>query len=1226
MKNLDDIYEILSEHKPDILCLQETHLNAKQTHFLTQYRVFRKDRDGCTHSSGGVALVVQKSIACHKISLQTNLEAVAMRAIVFDRLTTVCSLYIPPDHHLQANELESLVDELPYPFILMGDFNAHHQLWGSARVDARGRLLEKFLLSSGNCLFNKKHPTYYNTTHNTYSAIDLAIGSPTLFPLVEWSVIPNPYGSDHFPITLRSINSPTIPIHTQRFREEVADWKKFREMSQMSYASIEEIDIEQATNIITAHIIGAAHSAIPQTSGRNNKPRPWWNEECKVARKQQNKAWAALRRYPTTENLVAFKRAKAKGRRIRREAKTNSWKTFLSSINSYTDTKKVWKRISALQGRQTSTIPLVSTTGDTLEDQANALGQHFESVSSSAHYTAQFLQHKLLMERQPLRKKKADRMGYNCPFTKHEFAVALSTCGKSAPGPDKITYEMLKHVHPNTQDAILFLFNKIWQAGRLPKSWKESIVVGILKEGKDTSLPSSYRPIALTSCLCKLFEKMINRRLIYFLEHNGILDSSQAGFRSGRCTTDALVAFESYVRDAFVHKQHCITIFFDLEKAYDTTWRYGILLDLCSFGVCGNMLNVIEDYLTHRTFRVRIGHVLSRVFTQENGVPQGGVLSCSLFIVKMNSLKNILPRSLFYSVYVDDVQISFKSCNMAICERQIQLGVNRLSGWANENGFKFNCEKSSCVVFSKLRGMREEPCVTLEGKPIPVEKEHKFLGVLLDEKLSFIPHIKKLRIKCMKALNILKILSHQSYGTDRECLLSIFNSLVRSRIDYGSPVYQSAPKSALKLLDPVYHLGLRLATGAFRTSPIESLYVESDMWSLDSQRAYTALLYAVKTTSIIKHPSNILIHDTSTVSLFLKRPSLPQPYAITVNTIASNINISFKDTYKTTFTDVTAPWKLSPVVCDMSFRNIDKANAPTALIHQHFFSLQHKYHCTEFYTDASKTNSTVSCAVCGPNLSASKTLNPDCSIFTGETHGILMAVEYIIQQEIARSVIYTDSLSVVTALSSAKPHKNAVFNFLLNTIMAAYSMGLEITVCWIPGHCGIPGNEAADREAAAATLRNKVDITSVPYPDLKPVVKRKLRELWQKHWDSQTENKLHVIKPRIGRYRTEKRNRLIEVTFCRLRIGHTYGTHSYLLNGTLRPQCARCGQVLSVLHVLAECTKYDPERRKHFPELYTHHIPLHPSHFLADEPMFAYNRVLEYLFNVGFLQAISYRP
>lgn len=141
-------------------------------------------------------------------------------------------------------------------------------------------------------------------------------------------------------------------------------------------------------------------------------------------------------------------------------------------------------------------------------------------------------------------------MGYNCPFTMHEFSVALSTCGKTAPVGESITYEMIKQARPDTQAAI-HLFNKIWRAGRLPKSRKEDIVIPILKEGKDTFLPSSYRPIALMSCFCKRLEKMITTRFVYFLEYHRVLDNAQEGFRSQRCNTDSLVAFESYKREAF---------------------------------------------------------------------------------------------------------------------------------------------------------------------------------------------------------------------------------------------------------------------------------------------------------------------------------------------------------------------------------------------------------------------------------------------------------------------------------------------------------------------------------------------------------------------------------------------------------------------------------------------------------------------------------------------------
>ena len=649
-KNLDDVCELLHSNQPSVMCLQETHLNSKHTNFLNSYLVFRKDRDGCTYSSGGVAIVARKSLACHTIQLNTVLEAVAIRVIIFNRLITVCSLYIPPDYHLLSSEFEALVDQLPEPFIVLGDLNAHNPLWGSSRTDARGRLIEKFLTSSGACLFNKQQPTYHNIAHNTYSHLDLAIGSAVLFPSLEWDVDTNPYGSDHFPTSLTYIGKgPNSSLSHSRFNEARANWNTFTETSKLHYTDIRHLHVEEATELITAHILDAAEKSMPRASGATRNPRrPWWNDDCRRAREAQNKAWGILRRYPTSENLISFKRAKALGKRVRREAKRESWRCFLTSINSYTDTHKVWTRIRKLKGQQTHSLPLVSTTGDTLEDQANALAQHFEHVSSSSHYTDTFMKHKTSAEKNCLRDKNKSTTSYNWEFSLFELRAALNTCKPSAPGADNITYTMIQHLHSDSLETLLHLYNRIWLSGRLPRSWREAIVVAFLKEGKDPTCPASYRPIALTSCLCKLLEKMINKRLVYFLEYNGLLESCQAGFRAGRSTSDQLVALESYVKDAFIHRQYCITVFFDLQKAYDTAWRYGILSDLKSFGISGNMLNTIGSYMSKRTFRVRVGSAYSRVHVQENGVPQGGVLSCTLFIVKMNSLRKALPPTISY--------------------------------------------------------------------------------------------------------------------------------------------------------------------------------------------------------------------------------------------------------------------------------------------------------------------------------------------------------------------------------------------------------------------------------------------------------------------------------------------------------------------------------------------------------------------------------------------------
>ena len=114
-------------------------------------------------------------------------------------------------------------------------------------------------------------------------------------------------------------------------------------------------------------------------------------------------------------------------------------------------------------------------------------------------------------------------------------------------------------------------------------------IIPIPKPGKDPAEPNNYRPIALTSCLCKTLERMINKRLTWFLESNNHISRFQSGFRSDHSTTDNLVRLETFIRDAFIKKEHVVAVFFDLEKAYDTTWRYGILKDIHKLGLRGRL-------------------------------------------------------------------------------------------------------------------------------------------------------------------------------------------------------------------------------------------------------------------------------------------------------------------------------------------------------------------------------------------------------------------------------------------------------------------------------------------------------------------------------------------------------------------------------------------------------------------------------------------------------------
>jgi len=153
----------------------------------------------------------------------------------------------------------------------------------------------------------------------------------------------------------------------------------------------------------------------------------------------------------------------------------------------------------------------------------------------------------------------------------NELLDSLAKSSDSAVSPDDIHYQMLKHLPPDALQSLLNTLNNIWLTGNFPPSWRQSPIVPIPKAGKDLSDPSNYRPIALTSCVCKVMKRMVNNRLVWYLKRNKLITLMQSGFRKGRSTTDQLVRLETFVREAFIQKQHSAVIFFDLEKAYDTT-------------------------------------------------------------------------------------------------------------------------------------------------------------------------------------------------------------------------------------------------------------------------------------------------------------------------------------------------------------------------------------------------------------------------------------------------------------------------------------------------------------------------------------------------------------------------------------------------------------------------------------------------------------------------------
>ena len=179
-----------------------------------------------------------------------------------------------------------------------------------------------------------------------------------------------------------------------------------------------------------------------------------------------------------------------------------------------------------------------------------------------------------------------------------ELESSLSLSPNSAPGLDNVTFELIKHLNEKAKKYLLDFYNHLWKERLFPKEWQHAIIIPIAKPGKDPCIVNNYRPISLTSCLCKLMEKIVHGRLIWFIEKNNILAPTQSGSRTGRSTLDSLTLLENQIRKGFQERKITTAIFFDIQKAYDTTWRHSILKSLHKNGLKGELPSFLKNFLT----------------------------------------------------------------------------------------------------------------------------------------------------------------------------------------------------------------------------------------------------------------------------------------------------------------------------------------------------------------------------------------------------------------------------------------------------------------------------------------------------------------------------------------------------------------------------------------------------------------------------------------------------
>ena len=343
--NYEELKLLLNKTYTPIVALQDCKLGEEQL----SPRGYALLKGNCP--AGEAALLINQRVVHTELTLNSTLHAVAA-TVTLNKTFTICSIYLTPGESITKLNLENLIDQLPRPFLLLGDFNAHSPVWGDSRRDGRRKLIESFLQDNDLILLNSKSPTFVHSAYNSTSAIDLSVASPTIALDFQWSVHDDLCGSDHFPIFLTT-HAEDNTTHS-RYNFKKANWNLFGDLCSRSIDQ-KILESDCPVELFTEKITAAAREAIPPYRGGKNLPRvPWFNEECKQAILDRKRAQRKYFKHPTLLNFINFKKAKAKSKFIIKQSKASSWRHYVSTINSHTSTKSVWKKMRKIKGKDTT--------------------------------------------------------------------------------------------------------------------------------------------------------------------------------------------------------------------------------------------------------------------------------------------------------------------------------------------------------------------------------------------------------------------------------------------------------------------------------------------------------------------------------------------------------------------------------------------------------------------------------------------------------------------------------------------------------------------------------------------------------------------------------------------------------------------------------------------------------------------------------------------------------
>lgn len=1073
------------------------------------------------------------------------------------------SVYVEP-----RNDCDSTLQKLEFFLqktsgsihIICGDFNAWHTSWGSSKSNHRGHTLFDLIVSQNLLLCNTGNtPTFETVTHGMHreSIIDLSlVSNSTHLSITDWKVdfdlCPT---SDHNGITFNAkLGKTTLTknkkLTTFKYNTTNVKWDQMKQpfINEInkhlpSFVNIKELgpsEIENFIKTVNTAIQRTCDQLLPRSSGFVGRA-PWWNDHLTELKRAAIQIHHKLikqkrRKLPLDDILKEKDEIRKKYYEAYCNASTEHFKEFCSRQKK----EDVW----SVTNRLIKTKPLTQPPATLVCDD----GSH----TSNSSETAQVLIDKFYPDdtNDSTDEQRNMRIALDDPiftqseplFTTEEIIECLKSMNhKRAPGPDHLTADICLQFAISFPYIITDLLNRCLELGYFPEVWKIAYAKIIPKPSKTNyNQLSSFRPIGLINVFGKLLEKLTMNRLVYFMNRGQNLCSGQYGFKQQTSTVMAINNALDIINNARSNKEHVIAVSLDIKSAFDNAWWPAIFQKLRSINCPNNIFSLLRNYIENRIVQINFADSsVSKTMTR--GCIQGSVCGPTLWNLLLDELLlSELPSGCHLQAYADDILLISHSESLTDLENNTNRALDIITSWGNSVKLEFGPDKTQIMGFSN----KSLKCnIKIHNTLIKFVNQIKYLGIIIDRKLNFIKHSEYIIDKAKKLYNKLITFVKPTWGVHPENLKVLYQQVVEPIICYAAGIWSSVLKYkhvSKKFLSLQRLFAIKIIQG-FRTV---------------STAASISLAQLIPLTAKIEEVADIETSKLRGISRFL-------PSDVPIESPASPSTMLHPSHRH-----------------GISFREINTLKEFDDL------RLSQEW---QIYTDGSRHDDCVGAAFVALNPNGSKTvrkfkLHSSCSVFQSELLSIEKACNWIIDNNITRSYIFSDCKSGLKELCN--PNSYNYFAVKIHEhLHSARLKNISIGFLWIRGHIGIPGNESADVAAkSAARLHKQPDYLQIPISHVKyqnkTLSKLAAQELYSnpntckhtKNWLPTFEdlsNYLSVIKPyfAITQFLTD----------------HGYHkTYLFRFKITTNSFCPCDGTTPQTLdHLITECPRFSRTRTHH---------------------------------------------